>query len=89
MTTVMLVEPDSDSAILREVFASLKRQGIDARPFFSPLTSTPPFERCHTLRMESRWSYRIPPVSLNLPSAHDITRDDVRCVVSAIRDGMK
>jgi perosamine synthetase len=88
MTTVVLAEPNLNSEILADVFGSLKRSGVDARPFFSPLTSTPPFLRAGSPDFRSRWSYRIPPVALNLPSAHDLTRDEIEHVVSAVIDGL-
>lgn len=88
MSTVVLSEPDSDSKVLIEVFRSLSNQNIDARPFFAPLTSTPPFISRNEPDVRSRWSYQIPPVALNLPSAHDITRDEITRIVSAVRDGL-
>lgn len=88
MTTVVLTEPDPDSNILSGVFGSLRKRGVDARPFFAPLTSTPPFSNGEPRRLRSRWSYRIPPVALNLPSAHDITSDEIVRVVTAVRVGM-
>jgi len=88
MTTVVLAEPNPLSEILVEVFGSLKRSGVDARPFFSPLTSTPPFLRTGSRDFQSKWSYRIPPVALNLPSAHDLTCNEIERVVSAVSDGL-
>ena len=59
---------------LQEAFAA---ENIDARVFFYPLTSLPPFQTCP----ENRHAWDIPERAINLPSFHDMTEaDQVRVV---------
>lgn len=88
MTTVVLEEPSRSSGVAEVVSRSLRSRGVDARPFFSPLTSTVPFSASSGADLGSRWSYRLPPVSLNLPCAHGITDDDIGYVVGSISSSL-
>lgn len=54
---------------------------IDARPFFHPLTSTPPFAG----RTTGRWSSDIHKRAINLPSFHDITESQQQQVAAVVR----
>ncbi len=87
MTTAILDEPSADSKISESLQACLKISGIDARPFFAPLSSTPPFQVIAKDRIQERcWSHRIPPVAINLPCAHDITNSEVALVSESIKN---
>ena len=87
MTTAILDEPAADSKISEYLQACLKISGIDARPFFAPLSSTTPFQEIAKDRIQERcWSYRIPPVAINLPCAHDISNSEVALVSESIKN---
>lgn len=58
----------------------LKELGIDSRPFFYPLSSLPMFQA----KPENAVSYDIYERAINLPSHHDLTRNDIRRVADAI-----
>lgn len=88
MSTVVLEEPSGTSDIADVMSRNLRAKGVDARPFFSPLTSTVPFRASSGSDLDSRWSYRLPRVSLNLPCAHGITDDDIGFVVATIADSL-
>jgi perosamine synthetase len=53
-----------------------KESGIDSRPFFYPLSSLPMFEKVE----KNVVSYDIYSRGLNLPSFHDMTYEEVKCV---------
>ena len=74
MTTVLMAEPSENSTLSETLQYGLKSRGIDARPFFAPLSSTPPFQNLKNGHIRSQWAYRIPPVALNLPCSHEITK---------------
>jgi perosamine synthetase len=84
MTTVVLEEPSQNSKLSENLQAGLKSKGIDARPFFAPLSSTPPIQRLGIRDQQDSWSYKIPPSSLNLPCYHDITNSEIIHVCDAI-----
>jgi perosamine synthetase len=86
MTTAVFGNPSLKSAISDKLQKGLKKLGIDARPFFAPLSSTPPFESKANASAILRWSYRIPPNAINLPCSHDIAAIDIKYVTSAIRN---
>jgi perosamine synthetase len=67
----------------------LRQRGIDGRPFFDPLSSLPAFEshpQAAPARTRNRVSYRISPSAVNLPSALNLTRDQVRYVCQCLKD---
>ena len=86
MTTVALDAPSESSTLSETLQAGLRSRGIDARPFFAPLSSTPPFQSFRNGRTHCKWSYSIPPVALNLPCSHEISRTDINYVVNAIKE---
>ena len=57
-------------------FELCKENGIDSRPFFFPLSSLPMFED----RKENVISYDIFERSINLPSYHDLEKEEVELV---------
>jgi perosamine synthetase len=58
------------------------QQNIDARVFFWPLSSIPPFNL--NLNSENFYAYDIPARAINLPSHHDISEEELLRVVSVI-----
>jgi perosamine synthetase len=66
----------------------LTERGIDSRPFFSPLSSLKAYANCREAELARRRntvSYRISPYAINLPSALNLTREEVNEVCSALR----
>lgn len=66
---------------------AFRKDNIDARVFFWPLSSLPMFDR----RPENVNSYGIPGRAMNLPSYHDISEADldrVCGIIDAVRQGM-
>ncbi|MCJ8215690.1 MULTISPECIES: DegT/DnrJ/EryC1/StrS family aminotransferase [Aeromonas] len=55
--------------------------GIDARPFFSPLSSTPPFVSINPTPR----SYSISTRAINLPSYHDMSEQCIDTVVGIVK----
>lgn len=76
-TVVFSSESEIDTGRL---VVGLNQDLIDARVFFSPLSSTPSFER----RSENIYAYDIPTRSINLPSYHDMTTNEQERVVESI-----
>ncbi|MFN9644511.1 MAG: DegT/DnrJ/EryC1/StrS family aminotransferase [Cyanobacteriota bacterium] len=85
MATVVLREPSLVSDLSERLQIQLKAHGIDARPFFAPLSSTPPFRDESQVDRRGSWAYRIPPVAMNLPCSHDISEAEICCVGDAIQ----
>ena len=67
------------------VLAEFKRQNIDGRVFFWPLSMTLPFKA----RPENRVSYELYPNALNLPSYHDLSEGEMDRVVSVVRQAFQ
>ena len=86
MTTVVIDIPSETSTLSETLQSGLRSRGIDARPFFAPLSSTPPFQSLSNGRAHCKWSYSIPPVALNLPCSHDISKTDISYVANAIKE---
>lgn len=64
-----------------EVIRRLSAEGIDARPFFYPLSSMPAYENLFSARAAreaNKTAYALSPFGVNLPSALTLTREDVR-----------
>jgi perosamine synthetase len=78
MPTVVFDEQSSISVAHMQDF--LQKQGIDARVFFSPISSLPMFR---PIRSNVN-AYSIPSRALNLPSFHDISQKQLTQVTSAI-----
>jgi perosamine synthetase len=88
MTTVVMDAPSENSTLSEALQAGLRIKGIDARPFFAPLSSTPPFRGIANEYKHCKWAYSIPPVAINLPCSHDITQSDIYCVSSAVKEAL-
>jgi perosamine synthetase len=66
----------------------LASEGIDCRPFFHPLSSLPAYAaspEAAAAKGRNRVSYAISPFGINLPSALNLTREQVRRVAAALR----
>ena len=67
----------------------MSEKGIDCRPFFHPLSSLPAYEnlgQSHLARQRNEVSYGISPYGVNLPSALNMTKQNVRYVCDALRE---
>ena len=86
MTTLVV---DSRLGLTKEAMLSrLSAAGIDARPFFYPLSSLPAYRttsEAAAAQSRNRESYRISPWGINLPSALSLTEDEVEYVCDTIR----
>lgn len=73
-----------ESGITREhLMARFRSQGIDARVFFWPLSSLPMFREA-----ETPVAHSLAERSLNLPSFHDITQEQIDEVVAVLVDAL-
>jgi perosamine synthetase len=79
MTSVLV--KDSSPLNRDEVMAELKKANIDSRPFFHPMSTMPMFEK-----QDSPVAARISRQGINLPSGHNLTRDQVDYVCEVLRD---
>jgi len=78
MTTLVV---DGDCGIQKEeLMDQLAEYGIQTRPFFYPLSQLPPL----AAEADTPVSLDLSPRAINLPSAHDLTEDDVDYVCSAL-----
>lgn len=76
---------DAATGVKREALQSaFAAQRIDARVFFWPLSSLPPFSPMQT----NTRAYELPERALNLPSYHDMTTEDIARVVAIIRSAL-
>jgi perosamine synthetase len=70
-----------------EAIRVLDRRNIDTRPFFHPLSSLPAYANnpdIERARRENVVAYRIAPYGVNLPSALNLTREQVARVCEAV-----
>lgn len=72
---------DNKTGITREMLQDgFKKENIDARVFFWPLSSLPPFSP----KPQNVNAYSIPNRSINLPGYHDMTLVDIDRIVNVI-----
>lgn len=64
-----------------QLIENFERENIDARVFFHPLSSLPPFQP----QLGNVWAYDIPSRAINLPSYHDMSREDLERVVDVVQ----
>jgi perosamine synthetase len=77
---------DLSTRITREKLQeAFKNENIDARVFFWPLSSLPMFK----LVIENKHSLSIPERSINLPSYHDISSEEINRVIAVIKKILK
>ena len=85
MVTVLL---DKALGVDRDgLIAVMSEEKIDCRPFFHPLSSLPAYQHLDQARQargRNQVSYDIGPRGLNLPSALNLTRDQVKYVCGAL-----
>jgi perosamine synthetase len=90
MSTVVL---DSRLGVAKEaLIPELRNAGIDSRPFFSPLSSIPAFRetaQAKAARGRNRTAYELTPFAINLPSALNLSRDDVARVCETLRNKVR
>jgi perosamine synthetase len=86
MITVVL---DKSLGIDKEhLLQGLRERNIDCRPFFHPLSSIPAYEHlkeAQQARQRNHVSYEICPYGVNLPSALNLTREQVAYVCDALK----
>ena len=89
MVTVLL---DNALGVDRDgLIKALSEEKIDCRPFFHPLSSLPAYQhldQARQARRRNQVSYGICPRGLNLPSALNLTRDQVRYVSSTLLESL-
>lgn len=71
-----------------QLMERLSRHGIDSRPFFHPLSSIPAyedFEQAQLARSRNKVAYSISPYAINLPSALNLTREDIQDVCRIVK----
>jgi perosamine synthetase len=72
-----------------QLMQRLSQDGIDTRPFFHPLSSIPAYEdseQAHLARQRNGVVYGISPYAINLPSALNLTQDDIKHVCDCLKD---
>lgn len=73
---------DRSTGITRDMMQSaFAEANIDARVFFHPLSSLPMLERIEA----NKNAYDIPERAINLPSYHDMTKEDLDRVIGVLR----
>ena len=86
MTTVIL---SGDNPMPKaELIRKLGEHGVQSRPFFSPLSAIPAFKesaQAVAARRRNVSAYAISPFGVNLPSALNLTEDDVKTVCVVLR----
>jgi len=87
MTTAVI---DEGLALDKDrVLAELAARGVDARPFFHPLSTLPAYAgtaEAHAARRRNHVALSLGPRGINLPSALSLTRAQVARAAAAFRD---
>jgi perosamine synthetase len=71
-----------------KLMMALDAEGIDSRPMFHPLSSLPAYDgqaEAAVARKRNQVSYRLSPWGINLPSAMNLTREQVQRVTDTLR----
>ena len=69
-----------------DLIERLKEKGIDARPFFYPLSTLPPYQGVLPQpQPENTVSLRLSPFAVNLPSALNLTQEQVIYVTEGLK----
>ena len=71
-----------------KLMTALDAEGIDSRPMFNPLSSLPAYDgkaEAVVARKRNQVSYRVSPWGINLPSAMNLTREQVQRVAETLR----
>jgi perosamine synthetase len=72
-----------------QLMQRLSQYGIDTRPFFHPLSSIPAYEdseQANLARQRNEVVYGISPYAINLPSALNLAREDIKHVCDCLKD---
>jgi perosamine synthetase len=72
-----------------QLMERFSQYGIDTRPFFHPLSSIPAYEdseQAYLARQRNQVVYDISPYAINLPSALNLTREDIKHVCDCLKD---
>ena len=87
MVTVLL---DRNYGIEKDALQQqLSDKNIDSRPFFHPLSSIPAYAhlpQTQAARARNRVAYEIAPYGINLPSALNLTTDQIEYVCDTLKD---
>jgi len=87
MVTVVL---DPAYGLLKDnVIHALFKRGVESRPFFYPLSSLPAYAtlpQAEVARERNENAYRISPYALNLPSALNLTYEQVKYVCDVLKE---
>lgn len=90
MVTVVL---DASYGLEKErLIDLLGRKGIDCRPFFHPLSSLPAYAgspQARLARQRNRVAFQLSPYAVNLPSALNLTEEQVTYVCDSLKDILK
>ena len=70
-----------EKAHRNKILEHLERQGIEARPFFYPLHTLPPYRRNWRLPISEELSAR----GINLPSGHRLSENQIQEVVDSLK----
>ena len=81
MPTVVFDE--STGITTERLTAAFASENIDARVFFHPLSTIPPFAGSS---LDSKWAGVIPNRAINIPSFHDIAETEERRIVQVIQE---
>jgi perosamine synthetase len=74
-----------------QLMERLSKHGIDTRPFFHPLSSIPAYEdseQAYLARERNKIVYGISPYAINLPSALNLTRENIKYVCDILKDNL-
>lgn len=80
MTSIEVI--GADFGRREQVMTSLKKNLIDNRPVFSPMSSLPMFER----QADNPVAYRIGQSAINLPSGHNLTNEEIDYISEKVRE---
>ena len=67
--------------VLEKFFLFMRENNIDSRPFFYPISSLPMFEK----KPGNKVAYDIFERGINLPSHHELTRQDIEYVSTTVK----
>ena len=81
---VTLLNQRADAPAKEELIRWLAQRGIDSRPFFYPLSSLPAYARPDAEPVHNPVSHRLSRTGVNLPSALNLTRNQVGEVARAV-----
>ena len=85
MATIVIPQGRMDKECLMRL---LEERHVDTRPFFHPLSSIPAYhhlKEARRARQSNIVSYRIAPYAINLPSALNLTQQQVRYICDSLK----